>query len=81
MPPGFAAERCKDRNDSGEGSANTSKDKSGNQPVSKASTVEMAIDYIKLLRRELDETKEKLKAAETKNESMQSKAENEQQPN
>ncbi|KAK2765462.1 hypothetical protein FQN54_008316 [Arachnomyces sp. PD_36] len=65
LPPGFAAERCKD---TGEGTpGTTAKDKSGNQPVSKASTVEMAIDYIKQLRSELDETKEKLKAAEMKN--------------
>lgn len=68
LPPGFAAERCKDRPENGESAA---KDKSGNQTVSKASTVEMAIDYIKQLRGELDETKEKLKAAETKNEISQ----------
>lgn len=78
MPPGFAAEKCKDGPENGDGSTSNSKDKSGNQPVSKASTVEMAIDYIKLLRSELDETKERLKAAEMKNESVQSKADNEQ---
>lgn len=42
------------------------KEKSGNQQVSKASTVEMAIDYIKALKQELEETKGKLKAAETR---------------
>ena len=41
------------------------KEKAGNQQVSKASTVEMAIDYIKALKQELEETKGKLTAAET----------------
>ena len=71
LPPGFAAEKCKDRPDNADGGANGnssgSKDKAGNQTVSKASTVEMAIDYIKALRSELDKTKEKLKAAQMKN--------------
>ena len=40
------------------------KEKAGNQPISKASTVEMAIDYIKALKQELEETKTKLAAAE-----------------
>lgn len=42
------------------------KDKSTNQSISKASAVEMAIDYIKALKQELDETKGKLVAAETR---------------
>ncbi|KAH8430394.1 phosphate-sensing transcription factor PHO4 [Aspergillus melleus] len=42
------------------------KEKAGNQQVSKASTVEMAIDYIKALKQELEETKGKLTAAETR---------------
>ncbi|KKK16085.1 hypothetical protein ARAM_000709 [Aspergillus rambellii] len=42
------------------------KEKSGNQPISKASTVEMAIDYIKSLKWELEETKTKLAAAEAR---------------
>ncbi|PLB43116.1 hypothetical protein P170DRAFT_418810 [Aspergillus steynii IBT 23096] len=42
------------------------KEKAGNQQVSKASTVEMAIDYIKALKQELEETKGKLKSAETR---------------
>ncbi|KAL2863476.1 phosphate-sensing transcription factor PHO4 [Aspergillus lucknowensis] len=42
------------------------KEKAGNQPISKASTVEMAIDYIKSLKAELDSTKTKLAAAEAK---------------
>ncbi|EFQ99867.1 phosphorus acquisition-controlling protein [Nannizzia gypsea CBS 118893] len=37
-----------------------------NQPISKASTVEMAIVYIKALKQELEDTKAKLKAAESK---------------
>ncbi|KAL2810225.1 helix-loop-helix DNA-binding domain-containing protein [Aspergillus granulosus] len=40
------------------------KEKAGNQPISKASTVEMAIDYIKSLKAELESTKKKLEAAE-----------------
>ena len=40
------------------------KEKSANQTISKASAVEMAIDYIKALKQELQETKGKLAAAE-----------------
>lgn len=42
------------------------KEKAGNQAVSKASTVEMAIDYIKALQQELITTKTKLVDAESK---------------
>ncbi|GES65634.1 HLH transcription factor [Aspergillus terreus] len=42
------------------------KEKSANQQISKASTVEMAIDYIKALKKELAETKGKLDAAEAR---------------
>ncbi|KNG82160.1 putative HLH transcription factor (PalcA) [Aspergillus nomiae NRRL 13137] len=42
------------------------KEKPSNQQISKASTVEMAIDYIKALKKELEETKGKLKAAEAR---------------
>ncbi|PYI30850.1 HLH transcription factor [Aspergillus indologenus CBS 114.80] len=42
------------------------KEKANNQPISKASTVEMAIDYIKSLQQELEETKGKLNAAESR---------------
>ncbi|PYH79636.1 HLH transcription factor [Aspergillus uvarum CBS 121591] len=42
------------------------KEKANNQPISKASTVEMAIDYIKSLQQELEETKDKLNAAESR---------------
>ncbi|KAL4903524.1 hypothetical protein BDW74DRAFT_179940 [Aspergillus multicolor] len=42
------------------------KEKAGNQQISKASTVEMAIDYIKSLQAELGATKTKLAAAEAK---------------
>ncbi|KAL4870185.1 helix-loop-helix DNA-binding domain-containing protein [Aspergillus spectabilis] len=48
------------------GKADKEKDKAGNQPISKASTVEMAIDYIKALKTELDATKTKLVACEAK---------------
>ncbi|KAL4788431.1 helix-loop-helix DNA-binding domain-containing protein [Aspergillus varians] len=48
------------------GKADKEKEKAGNQPISKASTVEMAIDYIKYLKAELDTTKTKLAAAEAK---------------
>ncbi|KAJ5833187.1 hypothetical protein N7474_001498 [Penicillium riverlandense] len=42
------------------------KDKSNNQPISKATAVEMAIDYIKLLKTSLDEASTKLALAEAK---------------
>ncbi|KAB8199318.1 hypothetical protein BDV34DRAFT_207100 [Aspergillus parasiticus] len=42
------------------------KEKPSNQQISKASTVEMAIDYIKALKKELEETKSKLEAAEAR---------------
>ncbi|KAL4959875.1 phosphate-sensing transcription factor PHO4 [Aspergillus stella-maris] len=48
------------------GKAEKEKEKSGNQPISKASTVEMAIDYIKSLQAELGVTKARLAAAEAK---------------
>lgn len=42
------------------------KEKSGNQAISKASTVEMAIDYIKSLQHELAGTRLKLAVAESR---------------
>lgn len=42
------------------------KEKAGNQAISKASTVEMAIDYIKTLQHELDSTKTRLVTAESR---------------
>lgn len=42
------------------------KDKSNNQPISKATAVEMAIDYIKLLKTSLDDASTKLALAEAK---------------
>lgn len=42
------------------------KEKSSNQAISKASAVEMAIDYIKALKKGLDETSAKLAATEAK---------------
>ncbi|KAE8392716.1 hypothetical protein BDV23DRAFT_53452 [Aspergillus alliaceus] len=42
------------------------KEKSSNQQISKASTVEMAIDYIKALKKELEETRGKLQDAEAR---------------
>ncbi|KAJ6004833.1 hypothetical protein N7540_012632 [Penicillium herquei] len=42
------------------------KEKSANQAISKASAVEMAIDYIKALQKNLDSTSAKLKATEAK---------------
>lgn len=42
------------------------KEKAGNQAISKASTVEMAIDYIKSLQHELAGTRLKLAAAEAR---------------
>ncbi|KAL4886352.1 helix-loop-helix DNA-binding domain-containing protein [Aspergillus karnatakaensis] len=48
------------------GKADKEKDKAGNQPISKASTVEMAIDYIKSLKADLDATRAQLVATEAK---------------
>lgn len=42
------------------------KEKPANQAISKASAVEMAIDYIKALKKTLDDTQSKLAAAEAK---------------
>lgn len=42
------------------------KEKASNQAISKASAVEMAIDYIKALKKSLDETAAKLAATEAK---------------
>lgn len=42
------------------------KEKAGNQAISKASTVEMAIDYIKTLQHQLDSTKTRLVTAESR---------------
>jgi hypothetical protein len=42
------------------------KEKAGAQTISKASTVELAIDYIKALKQELEETKGKLVVAEAR---------------
>ncbi|OJJ33079.1 hypothetical protein ASPWEDRAFT_604837 [Aspergillus wentii DTO 134E9] len=54
--------------------AEKEKDKAGNQAISKASTVEMAIDYIKALRKELEETQGKLAAAESRLSGKESEA-------
>lgn len=75
LPPGFAQERAsKEKNEgksgtsvnSNEKSGDKDKEKSGTQAISKASTVEMAIDYIKALQKELAEAKAQLKVAESK---------------
>jgi hypothetical protein len=74
LPPGFAQERVKDRSEpksDDQGTASTKngdkeKEKNSHQTISKATTVEMAIDYIKALKNELEETKAQLKAAESK---------------
>jgi hypothetical protein len=42
------------------------KEKASNQAISKASAVEMAIDYIKALKKSLDETTVRLAATEAK---------------
>jgi hypothetical protein len=46
--------------------ADKEKEKASNQAISKASAVEMAIDYIKALKKSLDDTTEKLAATEAK---------------
>lgn len=74
LPPSLIREREKaDRaGEGGDGGVNgnatskTSDKPSSNQTISKASTVEMTIVYIKSLQQELSETKEKLKVTESK---------------
>jgi hypothetical protein len=72
LPPGFAQERLSKEKSEKTGSQTSGnekngdkeKDKSSTTAISKASTVEMAIDYIKALQEELADTKAQLKAAE-----------------
>lgn len=73
LPPDFAQERAiKEGKEANGVSKNDSKDtkdskeKATPPTISKASTVEMAIDYIKALKKELEETKAQLHAAESK---------------
>jgi len=51
------------------GSAGSESGTTGKEQTSKASTVELAIEYIRQLKRELEETKARLKVAEEKLES------------
>lgn len=63
LPPGFAAAKgAKEAESGGLKDADKDKDKS---IVSKASTVELAIDYIKALKEELDHVKGKLDSVES----------------
>jgi hypothetical protein len=66
IPPAFV--QLKNAKEAGSTPKNgeKEKEKSTNQQISKASTVEMAIDYIKALKKELAETKGKLDAAEAR---------------
>lgn len=70
LAQGSTKDKDKDRKDGGESSTNGSSkspDKpASSQPISKASTVEMAIVYIKSLQQQLAQTQEKLKIAESK---------------
>lgn len=72
LPPGFSQERSNQRDDckvestSSTKNGEKEKEKSPHQTISKASTVEMAIDYIKALKKELDDTRARLKTAELK---------------
>ncbi|KAE8145727.1 hypothetical protein BDV25DRAFT_164006 [Aspergillus avenaceus] len=67
IPAGFIdAKSVKDAAPCNAKSNEKDKEKSNNQQISKASTVEMAIDYIKALKQELEETKGKLDAAEAR---------------
>lgn len=71
LPPVFAQERAikegkePNKNSDGKDTKDT-KEKATPPTISKASTVEMAIDYIKALKKELEETKAQLHAAESK---------------
>ncbi|PGH17122.1 hypothetical protein AJ79_01260 [Helicocarpus griseus UAMH5409] len=69
LPPQLIKEKEKaDKAGDGDGANGTTKSEksSSTQSISKASTVEMAIVYIKSLQKELLETKERLKTAESK---------------
>lgn len=75
LPPGFAQERAIKESKEANGLVKNGDNKDGNKDskekntpptISKASTVEMAIDYIKALKQELEETKAQLHVAETK---------------
>lgn len=68
LPPGFARERAaKESKEAGSAkSGEKEKDKNAQQTISKASTVEMAIDYIKALQKELESTQSQLSIAMSK---------------
>ena len=73
LPPEFTQERAikegKETNGAGKTDGKDTKEtkeKATPPTISKASTVEMAIDYIKALKKELEDTKEQLHAAESK---------------
>ncbi|KAI1908011.1 hypothetical protein LOZ53_004628 [Ophidiomyces ophidiicola] len=78
LPPYLAYDKSKDKDKdkNAEGGAGSSKpDKpASHQPISKASTVELAIVYIKTLEKELSETKKKLEEAEKKLQGATSKS-------
>lgn len=60
------ARQAKESAASGPKPGEKEKEKASNQAISKASAVEMAIDYIKALKESLDETTAKLAATEAK---------------
>lgn len=68
LPPGFTQDRAKESKETTPTSKNDDKEKekTANQAISKASTVEMAIDYIKALKQELEATKAQLKTVESR---------------
>ncbi|KAJ5745565.1 hypothetical protein N7520_010747 [Penicillium odoratum] len=67
VPPDFVQARlAKEAALTGVKSGDKEKDKSANQAISKASAVEMAIDYIKSLQKSLNDTTAKLAATEAK---------------
>ncbi|KAF3396067.1 hypothetical protein F1880_007344 [Penicillium rolfsii] len=67
IPPEFIQIRqAKEAAATGAKPGDKEKDKPANQAISKASAVEMAIDYIKALKKTLDETTSKLAEAEAK---------------
>lgn len=67
IPPEFVQIRqAKEAAITGVKPADKEKEKASNQAISKASAVEMAIDYIKALKLSLDQTSAKLAATEAK---------------
>ncbi|EEP77050.1 predicted protein [Uncinocarpus reesii 1704] len=72
LPPSLTNDKSREKDKAEAGTSRSPDKPASHQPISKASTVELAIVYIKELQKELAETKEKLKQAETRTENIAS---------